>query len=590
MNSLKKIENPLYLHFLDRELRRAENAHYSDSLVLKIIQAALLRSLNYCYSSASLLLESQRLFPESINLLIELEKLGNVRLLASEHSYDEFILTRQKIYSGRISRYPMYFKKKSLKIWPTKPIQINSTTYEMRKNILGWLIDESMDNSFPKNNFQSSTLKTYKKIITNTDTGVTLDLLHTEKQLLNDKIRRNAGRLISYFYTDRYLNLYGGDILCGLPDLSYYDILSKFPLVNNYQIIIKLMDHFQIFQVFQKEKSFNIYKFISFVSNKLFRQINIEFNSILYAIAELSISLSNDLNKALIAFIHSSSIVKPKFEKNIENNISIILGELNSSVLQVSSRNTDFEEAYYSAKKHLSSNKRVLIVTATSAEATLLLNNLGNKAKHTEIDKIVYWNLGVVNNSELYMIKSSMGSVGSSGSILSINVAIKNLSPNYVVMTGICFGLNEEKQSIGQILISNRVADYETAKIINNESIARGNIVPPSSSLLNRFINSSLQYSKNSIEDGLMLSGDKLVDSKPFIDKLKKQFTEAIGGEMEGRGLVASCANNGAEWILIKAISDWGYNKQNINKKLNQTKAIKNVLRFLFFTFENFQF
>src|ERR1700752_922807 len=121
MTILQNKQSPTYLHFLDRELRRAENAIYTDAMILNALIIAVINSLNYCYSSASLLLESNQLFPVSTGLLLELEKFGFVKLLTNEHSLDEFIHSRSSIYAHQSKRYPMYFNDDISSLWPSNP-------------------------------------------------------------------------------------------------------------------------------------------------------------------------------------------------------------------------------------------------------------------------------------------------------------------------------------------------------------------------------------------------------------------------------------------------------------------------------------
>jgi nucleoside phosphorylase len=49
------------------------------------------------------------------------------------------------------------------------------------------------------------------------------------------------------------------------------------------------------------------------------------------------------------------------------------------------------------------------------------------------------------------------------------------------------------------------------------------------------------------------LSGEKLIDDVEY-----NQFPQAIGGEMEGYGVAAAADRAKVEWILAKAICDWG--------------------------------
>ena len=59
-------------------------------------------------------------------------------------------------------------------------------------------------------------------------------------------------------------------------------------------------------------------------------------------------------------------------------------------------------------------------------------------------------------------------------------------------------------------------------------------------------------------EVGPLLSGEKLVDNVDFKRPLFDRYPQAIGGEMEGAGVAASAERKRCEWIVVKAICDWG--------------------------------
>jgi len=239
-------------------------------------------------------------------------------------------------------------------------------------------------------------------------------------------------------------------------------------------------------------------------------------------------------------------------------------------------------------------SKKVLIVTATQIEAKTFFSIFEKKRKKAvsnSIKNITYWNFGQIGNSSIFMIKQSdMGSLKVSGSMLTINEAIDTLNPDYIIMVGIAYGLKKDKQEIGQILISRELENYESAKILRKEKIPRAPKIPAGTLLKDRFDNASIKYKKSKVEMGFIVSGDSLVDSKEFVDELKDRYPEAIGGEMEGTGLQSSCEKQKKEWILIKGICDWGYNKQHPNKDKDQELAINNVCDFLIYTLKNFNF
>ena len=66
-----------------------------------------------------------------------------------------------------------------------------------------------------------------------------------------------------------------------------------------------------------------------------------------------------------------------------------------------------------------------------------------------------------------------------------------------------------------------------------------------------------------------MLTGNTLVDSEQAVGRLRRDFPDAIAGEMEGAGVYeAATLDDKPDWIMVKAISDWGYRKTDGDQQL----------------------
>jgi nucleoside phosphorylase len=239
-------------------------------------------------------------------------------------------------------------------------------------------------------------------------------------------------------------------------------------------------------------------------------------------------------------------------------------------------------------------NQKILIVVATKLEAKKVLSQMrlkGFSPVAETMDKLVVWNLGTVNGNSLLMVKTTnMGSSGSGGSTLTVYETINEIKPNAAIMVGIAFGLKQKSQEIGTILVSKQIEGYELRKIKEDEEIARADKIPASIGLVNRFENSEFDFDKCKVDFGLMVSGEKLVNNKKFVEKIIENYPEAIGGEMEGEGFQSACHRNNTDWILMKGVCDWGYNKDVETKDEDQNKAISNVFDFLIHTLERFKF
>ena len=154
-------------------------------------------------------------------------------------------------------------------------------------------------------------------------------------------------------------------------------------------------------------------------------------------------------------------------------------------------------------------------------------------------------------------------------------------------MVGIAFGVNAEKQSIGDVLVSERLMLYEPQRVGTEEGrlnlISRGDRPHASPWLLNCFRSADLYWDKlkPKIRFGLILSGEKLVDNIDFRQQLRKFESEAIGGEMEGAGLYVACQDAKVDWILVKSICDWADGHKARRKDKRHRLAAHNAASFV---------
>lgn len=241
----------------------------------------------------------------------------------------------------------------------------------------------------------------------------------------------------------------------------------------------------------------------------------------------------------------------------------------------------------------MNNNADVLIVTVTEVESRAVMKVFreaaGKDPKPEPIGDRIYLDLGEVNGGRVFMALSGMGAGGVGGSQENVRKGIEALSPSAVIMVGIAFGINEQKQAIGDVLVSERLMLYDLQRVGTDkqghlEIIPRDDRPHGSPWLINRLQMANLSWdkSKAKIRFGLILSGNKLVDNIDFREQLLKFEPEAIGGEMEGAGLYVACQNAKVDWILVKAICDWADgNKGGPDKDAHQATAAHNAAIFV---------
>ncbi len=260
-----------------------------------------------------------------------------------------------------------------------------------------------------------------------------------------------------------------------------------------------------------------------------------------------------------------------------------------------------YKELKFHIIERLKPEFNLLIVTATRVENDVLHAHLKpiagqNKILHVAKGKQTYY-LGIFGGYNIVHVAcGEMGSSGATASIVTIMDAINIWNPKAVVMVGIAFGASK-KQSIGDVLVSEEVVNYEPRRVGNKEEIARGKHGRASTVLVDRF--KSVQEWQHEVEGaheeplffglikryvkarfakayfGLILSGEKLVDNAKLKAKMLKEEPTALGGEMEGAGLFAACDQKVNDWILVKAICDYADGNKKKDKNKFQDQAIR---------------
>jgi nucleoside phosphorylase len=205
--------------------------------------------------------------------------------------------------------------------------------------------------------------------------------------------------------------------------------------------------------------------------------------------------------------------------------------------------------------------EKILFATATTTETQAVLpvfEEATQRPKELErIEGKTYYNLGMLGQAEMTLVQSEAGTATPDGSLITVNDAIKALSPSTVIMIGIAFGMKPDKQKIGDILVSRYLRAYEPERM-GEHPVSRGVYVNASSPLLDLVRTVEVDWTNPRVHIGLLLSGEKLVDNIQFRDALQKKEPDAIGGEMEGHGVYVAANKAKVDWILVKGISDWG--------------------------------
>jgi nucleoside phosphorylase len=212
-----------------------------------------------------------------------------------------------------------------------------------------------------------------------------------------------------------------------------------------------------------------------------------------------------------------------------------------------------------------------------------------------------YIDFGMINNQRIVCAPSLMASFAEGGSFDTVLDALNDFDPSVVLAVGIAWGGKEKSQQrphgqqIGDVLLSQQLCPSDHKKIQDGRIILRGERVAAEEKLVKHFKNvAGIMQPPINVHSGALLSLETLFDSRPERDAILDACPEAVGGEMEGAGLYKAISfyedrsRDGLgpkprpKWLIVKAICDWGYKKDDPDKEKYQVLAAKESARLTF--------
>ncbi|MFG1608788.1 hypothetical protein [Actinoplanes sp. NPDC049265] len=224
--------------------------------------------------------------------------------------------------------------------------------------------------------------------------------------------------------------------------------------------------------------------------------------------------------------------------------------------------------------------RRLLLVVATPVERAAVL---AQARRHGDAEAVLefseghpVYRLGLIGGVDVLLAQVGMGITSPVSAAYSVPRLIDEWHPSHVIMVGICFGLHEERQRLGDVIVGRQL------RVINvrageTEDRDRGDVVTAGHQLVERFAVAEPPPGVR-VWPGVLLSWDVLVDSSALREVLKARYPDAEGGEMEGAAVYASSVREGVSWIVVKGICDWAHNKTSNAQGLAATNAATLVL------------
>jgi nucleoside phosphorylase len=251
-------------------------------------------------------------------------------------------------------------------------------------------------------------------------------------------------------------------------------------------------------------------------------------------------------------------------------------------------RNREVNAEYHERMSSITEQARILMLVVTDGERQAVLEavreRVGRAAVVDQGGERTIYTLGSIANTELFLAQApEQGTAAAGGMLVTAQEAIARCHPDYVVLTGICYGLAQDKgQRKGDIVVAQRMQNIDHIKVTDDDHrpvIYRGVNVGCSPALLDRFQSGMTTWAGPSVHFGTVLSSNTLVNSERVVCHLRHDFPGAIAGEMEGSGVyAATLLGSKPDWIIVKAISDWGHSKDDEAQPLAARNAAEFVV------------
>lgn len=618
---MESLNPPVYLHYLDRELNYALRGSVDGQQAQMVTRRLILGTDSRLYCGLSAIYENDGLQQAQLRDLEDLLASGELDAVSHQDSRDEFLEQRQILYRHDAVRYPRYFTDEAerlLNIRPTLP-KSGGTTRNLVRSMRDWVEDVGIDSL---GDYARGPLVVAPRVSDalrhREDEAITYAYFRRYMEGIKNpaSAERVVRRQISEAFTADYLRMMiGADIATGVRGLEAFDakLARHFPRFDD-RLMSVLFYYCGLGDVL--DPSFNYSRWQAHVAARP----SVSHGLMVGYIATLIRSLDETDREGSPAagFDPDDWFVQHEVRRRLADRLKTAARDIGApNTLRLDSPPEDiFEQVTLyivglAAKlekrlppfaAHFEKNRRlivpeyadVVLLVSTPLEQEVLESEFSaagygtGRLAHGEVNS--YRIFGPIGGSTVALVRSSVGSGGSAGSTATVQDTIHDLRPRAVIAVGIAFGISADKTPLGTVLVATQVLDYETQKRQRSEAgaevkvIPRGDKIPSSAMLLSRLrathMAGILQSLGTSVEEGLLLSGAKLIDDIQFRDQLVLDLApEAIGGEMEATGLAAASYRRNTHWLVIKAVCDFADGRKGTEKLERQRSAARNASR-----------
>jgi nucleoside phosphorylase len=203
----------------------------------------------------------------------------------------------------------------------------------------------------------------------------------------------------------------------------------------------------------------------------------------------------------------------------------------------------------------------VILVTATEVEFCAVMGqaNDANSFRKVSHNNVTFY-LGFYGLCKVSVVRTGLTGRRARENLDKVQEIIR---ARYVIAVGICYGMKKDKVKPGDVIVAESIFDTSVKRAQGKIMISRIN-QRNCGEYLCRIFRESVGFDlKNGsgsvrIKFGPLVSEPTLVASQEYKGQILKQIPQALGGEMEGNGIMKPAEAGRFEGIVIKAVADYG--------------------------------
>ena len=239
-------------------------------------------------------------------------------------------------------------------------------------------------------------------------------------------------------------------------------------------------------------------------------------------------------------------------------------------------------------------NDNEYYIATTYMKAPDVDRDIGDPNKATRIDHGAVY-VGTLAGHHVALLKTARQGHKTSQEMVKHLERFPNAK--FIVSVGICYGFPQENVQLGDVIVSNAIADHGSARVNQSSQTSRGNRIEMHDDIKSIFCTSmmtinQMQVAKDRKEQsgeikrrystykqGLVVSGFCLIDNQEYRDQVYQAYADQhpLAGEMEG-GILLTMQNDKRSVIVIKGVTDFA---DGDKKKAWQITSSKAALHFL---------